>query len=135
MSDTDARPGRWLCNGPSSPTRRDVWTWWQQRRRRFNRDLLIVGSASWLLVVLAGSAAVERGEDFVEPLVLILGPLLYGFFANAAYTAGPIIDTVLSQGVPRRALFKAGYTFSILLTALPGAWAISARSASLTNSE
>lgn len=46
----------------------------EQRRYRYNRDLLLVGIVSWLLVLIAGSAAVKPGEDFEEPIMMIIGP-------------------------------------------------------------
>jgi hypothetical protein len=84
----------------------------------------LVGIVSWVLVLVAGSAAVKPGEDFVEPVMMFFGPLLYTCFANLAYTAGPMFDTALFRGSPRRTLFKAGYIFSLVLTALPGVWAV-----------
>ena len=114
----------WLFDGPSGPRRVEVWRWWQKRRWRYNRDLLLVGTVTWILVLVAGSAAVKPGEDFEEPLMMFFGPLLYAGFANLAYTAGPILDTTCFRGTPRKGLFKAGYTFSLLVTALPGAWAV-----------
>jgi hypothetical protein len=79
---------------------------------------------TWLLVLVAGSAAVKPGEDFEEPLVMIFGPILYAIFANIAFTAGPIYDTTFYRGTPRKKLFKTGYIFSLILTALPGVWAV-----------
>jgi hypothetical protein len=40
-----------------------LWLWWEQRRFRYNRDLLLVGMASWILVLVAGSAAVENSKS------------------------------------------------------------------------
>jgi hypothetical protein len=73
---------------------------------------------------LAGSAAVKPGEDFEEPFAMILGPFIYAFIANACYTLGWIADTLSSQSRPRVGLYKAGVVFSVVLTALPGAWAV-----------
>ncbi len=80
--------------------------------------------ASWVLVAVAGGAAVKPGEDFEEPFVMFFGPFLYGAFANVTYTIGPIFDTALYRGSPRRKIFKAGYFFSLVLTGVPGAWAV-----------
>jgi hypothetical protein len=85
-----------------------------------------VGLGTWLLVLFAGSAAVKPGVDFEEPIMMIAGPVLYGILANLAYTAGPILDTMAFRGAPRKHLLRIGYTFSIVLTALPGAWALAA---------
>ena len=80
--------------------------------------------AGWILVLVAGSAAMETGYDFEEPLVMIYGPVFYVILANIAYTAGPIFDTVVYRGGPRKNLFRVGYLFSLVLTGLPGAWAV-----------
>jgi hypothetical protein len=120
----EKRNFKWLFNGPSGPTPQDVRRWWHQRRWRYNRDLLLIGAVSWVLVLVAGSAAVSPGEDFEEPLMMIFGPFLYAALANAAYTTGPIIDSIWFRGEPRRTLFKAGYIFSVLLTTLPGVSAV-----------
>ena len=117
----DEKGNAWFFDGPSGVNRAAAWRWWSQRRWRYNRDLFFVGTAAWLLVMIAGSAAVKPGEDFEEPLMMIAGPPLYAALANIAYTAGPILDAVLSTGSgPRKGLFKAGHVFSVVLTALPG---------------
>ena len=85
-----------------------------------------MGVGTWLLVMFAGSAAVKPGVDFEEPIMMVIGPPFYAIFANLAYTAGPILDTIVYRGAPRRYLLKAGYVFSVVLTALPGVWALAA---------
>lgn len=116
----------WYFEGAAGSSRRDIWKWWQERRFRYNRDLFFVGLATWLLVLIAGSAAVKPGVDFEEPFMMIIGPPFYALFANLAYTAGPIHDTLSYIGAPRRGFLKGGYYFSIFLTALPGVWALAA---------
>jgi hypothetical protein len=110
--------------GPAGTTREDIWRWWEQRRLRYNRDLLLVGMTSWILVLAAGSAAVEPGVDFEEPLATIFGPVFYLVFANLAYTTGPIFDTTFYRGAPRKKLFRLGYLCSLMLAGLPGVWAV-----------
>jgi hypothetical protein len=122
-SGTPSR-SKWLFAGPSGTTKKEVWRWWEQRRYRYNRDLLFVGIVTWLLVLIAGSASVKAGVDFEEPMAMIVGPVFYAICANVAYTAGPIFDSLFYLGSPRKQLFKIGYIFSIVLTALPGVWAI-----------
>jgi hypothetical protein len=109
--------------GLSSP-RKDIIRWWEARRFRFNVIVGAVGTATWILVMTAGSAAVKPGVDFEEPLVMILGPFVYGFLANICYTLGWIIDTIFYRGTPRTRLYKSGLIFSVVLTALPGFWAV-----------
>lgn len=105
-------------------TRGDIIRWWEARRLRFNGLVGAVGALTWVLVLIAGSAAVKPGEDFEEPLAMIFGPLVYAFLANACYTLGWLVDTRFYQGTPRTWLYKSGLIFSIVLTALPGAWAV-----------
>jgi hypothetical protein len=112
--------------GPAGTSRKDIWRWWEQRRFRYNRNLLLIGMATWILVLVAGSAALKPGEDFEEPVMMIFGPVLYAIFANIAYTAGPIFDVAFYSGGPRKELFKVGYLCSLVLTGLPGAWAVAA---------
>ena len=69
---------------------------------------------------------VKPGEDFEEPLMMITGPLVYCIFANICYTFGWIVDAVFYMGTPRTRLYKSGLIFSVVLTALPGVWAVMA---------
>src|SRR5215831_4360995 len=86
---------------------REIIGWWEGRRLRFNFYVGIVGVISWLLVWIAGSAAVKPGVHFEEPIVMISGPFIYGTLANICYTLGEFVDTVYC-GMPRRRLHKTG---------------------------
>ncbi|HUK47319.1 MAG TPA: hypothetical protein VLW06_06995 [Terriglobales bacterium] len=105
-------------------SRRDIIRWWEGKRLRFNILVGLVGIATWFLVWIAGSAAVQPGVDFEEPIAMIIGPAFYCIAANLCYTLGWIVDVTAYRGIPRKGLFKAGLIFSIVLTALPGAWAV-----------
>jgi hypothetical protein len=107
-------------------TRGEIITWWEVRRLRFNLYVGVVGAVTWLLVLIAGSAAVKTGADFEEPLAMLFGPFVYGFLANVSYTLGWVMDMVFYRGKPRTHLYKAGMIFSMVLTALPGVWAVAA---------
>jgi hypothetical protein len=107
-----------------SLSRSDIIRWWERRRLRFNIIVGLVGIATWFLVLIAGNAAVQPGVDFEEPLAMIIGPFLYGIMANVCYTLGWIVDVLAYRGSPRKKLFKIGMIFSIVLTALPGTWAV-----------
>ena len=102
----------------------DIWRWWSARRIRYNLLVGMIGFVTWWLVLIAGSAAVKPGVDFEEPLAMIVGPFVYGFMANLFYTAGPILDCLFFDGVPKKKLFAIGLFFSMGLTALPGLWAV-----------
>lgn len=114
----------WYFDGAAGETKKDVWKWWAERRFRYNRDLFVVGFTAWWVVWIAGAEAVNPGVDFVEPFAMIFGPPIYGFCANVAYTAGPVVDTYFWRGRPRKYLLRAGYVFSVLLTSMPGVWAV-----------
>ena len=114
----------WASQESSVSTRGDIIRWWEARRYHFNGFLLAVGFASWLLVMIAGSAAVKPGEDFEEPIGMLFGPVIYLAVANVCYTLGWVVDTVLYNGRPRARLYKSGLIFAVVLTALPGVWAV-----------
>ena len=107
-------------------TRRDLVKWWEARRLRFNLWVGSVGVATWLLVLIVGSLAVKPGVDFEEPIMMIIGPIICGVIANVCFSLGWIVNTAVYRGRPRAALYKAGLIFSVILTALPGIWAIAA---------
>ena len=112
-------------NPLSAPySRRDLIKWWEARRLRFNLLVGAVGLVTWLLVLFVGSLAVKPGEDFEEPFMMIIGPIMYGIFTNLCYSLGWIVDTMSYRGHPRVFLYKAGVIFLLILTALPGIWAV-----------
>jgi hypothetical protein len=115
---------QWLFHGDCGTTCKQIIHWWKARRLPFNIVVGLVGAVPWILVMTAGSAAVMPGEDFEDPLVMIFGPPIYGVLANVCFTFGWIVDTIFYRGGPRTRLFKAGFIFSIVLTALPGLWAV-----------
>ena len=105
-------------------TRGDIIRWWEARRHTYNGVLLAVGFVSLLLVMIAGSAAVKPGEDFEEPLGIIIGTVIYVAMANVCYTLGWVVDTVWYNGNPRKRLYKSGLILAVVLSALPGVWAV-----------
>lgn len=114
----------WPSGHVSPSSRREIVRWWEARRFRFNLYVGMVGLITWFLLEIAGSAAVKPGVDFEEPIVMLIGPLIYGLLANICYTLGWVVDVLWYCGTPRRQLYKAGISFSVFLTALPGIWAL-----------
>jgi hypothetical protein len=123
---TRSMPSDAISAIPAPYGRRDLVKWWEARRLRFNVWVGSVGVITWLLVLFVGSLAVKPGEDFEEPFMMIFGPIVYGVLANVCFSFGWIVDTTLYRGRPRAALYKAGLIFSVILTALPGIWAVAA---------
>jgi hypothetical protein len=70
--------------------------------------------------------------DFEEPIAMIFGPFVYAFMANLCYTLGWVVDIVEFRGSRRATLYKRGVVFSVVLTALPGIWAVVAWLITLT---
>jgi len=77
---------RWPTEDAAELRRTDIVRWWEARRLHFYVYVGVVGVIAWFLVLIAASAAVKPGEDFEEPFVMIFGPVIYAFFANACYT-------------------------------------------------
>lgn len=115
-----------LFQKSDASTRKAILFWWGSRLFDFNIAVGAVGITAWFLVMFAGSAAVKPGVDFEEPVAMIFGPLLYGIAANLCYCFGPLIDLTFFAGSPRVWIFKAGLIFSLILTAIPGLWALTA---------
>ena len=115
---------RSLFHGESGTSRHDIIRWWEDRRLRYNLSVGLVGFVTWWLVLIVGNAAVEPGTDFEEPIMMLFGPVLYMVMANVCYTLGWIIDVAAYRGSPRKEHFRAGFVFSLVLTALPGIWAV-----------
>lgn len=114
----------WPKEDAATLTRIEIVRWWEARRLRFNLYIGAVGVVTWFLVLVAGSAAVKPGVDFDEPVAMIFGPFVYAFMANVCYTLGWVVDTCAFRGVPRTRLYRAGVAVSLVLTALPGIWAV-----------
>lgn len=117
-------------DNPSSATSRlskwETVRWWEVRRIPYNLLVGIAGILSLVLVVFVGSMAVKPGDDFEEPMGLILFLIAFGIMANLCYPSGWIVDLVLYRGQPRRKLFRLGLIFSTVLASLPGLWAVCA---------
>lgn len=114
----------WPSEQGLASSRRGIIAWWEARRFRFNLYVGVLGVATWFLVLIAGSAAVKPGANFEEPIAMLVGPFIYGFLANICYSFGWVVDTVSYRGMPRTRLYMAGIIFSVVLTALPGIWAV-----------
>jgi hypothetical protein len=102
-----------------------VIRWWELRRLLYNAILLVVGVSAiagmeWLM-----TKVIPLGEDAVEPMILVLGVLVYGFIANLCYTLGWVVELwgrkVDPSSARRRGqwMFRAGLLFSCVVTSLP----------------
>jgi hypothetical protein len=107
----------------------ESFVWWEIRRIPYNLIVGLTGLACTITFLYAGSVYLEPtlppGEDFVEPIALFGGILLFGLGANVCYTFGWIVESQMKQidlGA-RRAFrernFKLGLLFSTLLACAP----------------
>lgn len=114
----------------------DAIVWWEIRRIPFNLAIGLVGFATSLTIVGVGDLLVKPGEDFVEPMLLIVGGVVYGLAANAFYTLGWVSELLWTRGdtsktaAIRSRIFWLGLSASAGLTLLPAGavvvlWALS----------
>ena len=100
----------------------NVILWWEKRRIPYNIVIGIVGLISLVIYyfLLETSGYLKPGEDAVEPLVLIIAPVVI----NICYTGGWIIELILrlfglkNMGVGT-ALLRIGMVISLLFALAP----------------
>jgi hypothetical protein len=103
----------------------DAIIWWELRRIPYNVLMLVVGVLSLLSILFIGSHFVEPGEDVIEPFAIVAGVVVFGGFANLAYTLGWITELLWSWGDTERTepmrsrIFWMGVAFSVAVTVLP----------------
>lgn len=99
--------------------------WWELRRLPYNVAVGITGLLSLVLMELIGSSIIQPGEDYVEPLAVIFGILLFGTLANVGYTLGWIVERKIIRGsiekhrAFRKTYFRRGILLSCALATLP----------------
>jgi type III secretory pathway component EscT len=118
----------WLFASPKSPRPWNVLVWWEARRLPFN---LIVGAYAGVCFAvfawaITTSGHFQRGEDVVEPILLIAAP----FAINALYTLGWLLELSVQCVAPSLStrfgptLLKVGLVLGLFLITLPaGLWA------------
>ncbi len=103
----------------------EIIRWWELRRILYNLAVGVVGLTSVAVMETLGGRIVGPGEDFVEPLALVAGCLIYAVLANFCYTLGWAVDLLLCKGDPakgrafRGLAFRVGMLFACALTSLP----------------
>jgi cytochrome bd-type quinol oxidase subunit 1 len=119
------------------PTPADsLWSiigWWERRRVPYNLFLAAMGIPSLVLFYWAMDAShtLQSGEDAVEPMAVIVAPLL----ANVAYTVGWMVEGIgrnrpwVSPDGPR--LMRMGLSFSLFVMLAPTLLALATLAAAL----
>ena len=102
-----------------------VIRWWELRRLLYNAVLFVIGVSAIMGMEWLMTKVIPLGADAVEPMVLVLGTVLYGLTANLCYTLGWVIELRGRRKNPEaarllgRRMFRAGLVFSCILTTLP----------------
>jgi hypothetical protein len=109
----------------ASMTNGQIIRWWELRRILYNTLLLIVGVSAIIGMEWLVTKVIPLGEDAIEPMILVLGILIYGFVANLFYTLGWVIELWARKSDPVSArrrgqwMFRVGMLFSCVLTSVP----------------
>jgi len=128
------RAWQWLFLVPDKPLSvGGIIAWWELRRIPYNLIVAAVGIPSLLLfyTFILASGTLASGEDAVEPLTLIIAPII----ANICYTLGWMVEIPCSflfrllihdrVRVIGPALFALGLVLSLLVVIFPAAfWGI-----------
>lgn len=101
----------------------EVIVWWESRRILYNVLVGVMGGASLILMLFFASrpGMLPPGEDVVEPMALIIAPIL----ANICYTAGWVVELILRCILRERArqlgfwLLCLGFAFSLIVVTAP----------------
>jgi hypothetical protein len=114
----------WLFSEPNDPaSAKDVIAWWELRRLPFN---FVVGTSGVLCLVvflaaIETSGHLRPGEDAVEPLALMMAPII----VNVLYTLGWVVETAYRSSEPVVSprfgprLFELGLGLGLFFSALP----------------
>ncbi len=92
--------------------------WWEIRRILYNIIVLVGGVLSIVIMLKAASGRVhlEPGEDFYEPIMI----LIFAFLANVGYTFGWLTEMFIKRSLaygPK--MFKRGLFFTLFWVFLP----------------
>ena len=112
----------------SLESRRDAWSWWGERRFRYNLALAAAGGVAFALYL---AALTVRCADVPGVEVTLVTTAFQGIayvvamgVANLCYNLGPALESRLGRrdvGAYRRLAFRAGLWFSVALPfVIPG---------------
>jgi|SRR5579863_1039937 len=99
------------------------WTWWSQRRWRYNKGLIIAGISAFLAYAILAEFLIAPYDHDFEITLFTMGFQGFGYLimivvANVFYSLGPLFDYFFNrQGSEnfRLRLFGLGFWFSVAL--------------------
>ncbi len=96
--------------------------WWEARRWRYNKGLVIAGLLAFLCYALVGSTLLAEDAEFeitiLTTLVQGIGYLFMMAVANVCYFLGPLSERGVEAAElenHRQRYFRLGFWFSVLL--------------------
>lgn len=97
--------------------------WWNSRRGKYNKGLLIAGILAFILYVILGNKLIAPYDEtfeitFFSATLQIVAYLFMMLIANILYELGSFIDIQVNKNKEekvRQQLFVLGYWFSVLL--------------------
>ena len=98
---------------------KERWQWWQSRRLKYNKGLVLAGFLAFLAYCIVGEILIAPHEEFEVTLFTIgfqgMGYLFMMLIANAFYNLGYLADRWFNShndDAFRIKLFKTGYWLS-----------------------
>ncbi|MGY3213913.1 hypothetical protein [Mucilaginibacter sp. HD30] len=98
------------------------WQWWQNRRAKYNKGLIVAGLLAFLLYCIVGEIVIAPYEEFEVTLFTTgfqgIGYLIMMLVANLLYNLGFLFDRLFNKQNSesfRLNLFQLGYWFSVVL--------------------
>jgi hypothetical protein len=100
----------------------EKWEWWEKRRWRYNKGLIIAGMLAFLLYYIVGEILIAPHEEFEVTLFTIafqgIAYLIMMGIANGFYVLGYVIDRLFNKKcdeIFQNRLYSLGYWFSFCL--------------------
>lgn len=103
---------------------RDAWSWWGQRRLRYNIGLVVAGLLAFVCYVGVVDRGISSGAMPGAEITLFttafqaIGYLFMMAVANICYFAGPLSESLVKPtdlDFYRRVTYQVGFWFSVLL--------------------
>lgn len=119
---------KWLFDVPSGQaSNHEVIEWWEARRWTYNKLVFGYGIPAFVLFMAISwmPGVLPPGEDAVEPMALIVAPVMMPIAVNICYTFGWISELIwrfVSRDKTKRTgrfIMQAGVGFSLFVITLP----------------
>jgi len=108
-------------NGIKEDNTPDVTRWWSERRRKYNKGLVIAGFTAFIAYAVLGELLIAPYDRYFEITLFTtlfqgIGYLFMVLVANLFYNLGPFLDkhfNTKNSNFFRNSLFYLGFWFSV----------------------